>query len=329
MLTPDQQAKLKALRLKTAASFQAQGRIQMLSGPVGLTDDQKAKLKPILSDAFLKMDDVRADATLDAKAKGQKLGEIQKQMDADVGAILTPDQQQKLKAYQEEGFARPGHVTEGDTGEAHAWLLVADTKTKHEWDYRHTLLNLGENYDGVGDRRDGYLIGERYVYRVEVEMGAVAACVMPWHKAIAEAWVEIDGTDVSPNVWKVERTAGAQGWQASVNFSKDPGISVGYQKPADENAPPDFEKIHTMHPKETIRIAYPQNDKVPYSTPVDGYAGVHVHGSDMGLHSMAFVYWSYYTCPPGSKDALTEKVQRGVDVGPKESVNAAFTFTDK
>ena len=105
-LTPDQQAKLKALRLKTAASFQAQGRIQMLSGPLGLTDDQKAKLKPILSDAFLKMDDVRADTTLDAKTKGQKLGEIQKQMDTDVGAILTPDQQQKLKAYQEEGFVK-------------------------------------------------------------------------------------------------------------------------------------------------------------------------------------------------------------------------------
>ena len=105
-LTPDQQTKLKALRRKTAASFQAQGRIQMISVPVGLTDDQKAKLKPILSDAFLKMDDVRADTTLGAKAKGQKIGEIQKQMDADVGAILTPDQQTKLKAYKEEGFVK-------------------------------------------------------------------------------------------------------------------------------------------------------------------------------------------------------------------------------
>ena len=105
-LTPDQQAKLKALRLKTAASFQAQGRVQMISGPVGLTDDQKAKLKPILSDAFLKMTDVRADTTLDARTKGQRLGEIQKQMDADVAAVLTPDQQQKLKAYQEEGFVK-------------------------------------------------------------------------------------------------------------------------------------------------------------------------------------------------------------------------------
>ena len=105
-LTQDQQAKLKALRLKTAASFQAQGRIQMLSGPVGLTDDQKAKLKPILSDAFLKMADVRADATLDAKVKGQKLREIEKDMDAAVDAVLTPDQQAKLKAYQEEGFVK-------------------------------------------------------------------------------------------------------------------------------------------------------------------------------------------------------------------------------
>ena len=105
-LTPDQQAKLKALRLKTAASFQAQGRVQMISGPVGLTDDQKAKLKPILRDAFLRMNDVRSDTTLDAKAKGEKLCEIQKQMDADVAAVLTPDQQQKLKAYQEEGFVK-------------------------------------------------------------------------------------------------------------------------------------------------------------------------------------------------------------------------------
>ena len=105
-LTPDQQTKLKALRLKTAASFQAQGRIQMLSVPVGLTDDQKAKLKPILSDACLKMDEVRAEATLDAKTKGHKLGEIQKQLDAAVDAILTPEQQKKLKAYQEEGFVK-------------------------------------------------------------------------------------------------------------------------------------------------------------------------------------------------------------------------------
>lgn len=63
---------------------------------LNLTDAQKAQLKPIMEGQRDKMKVVRADATLDPKAKKSKMKAMRADIEKQVNAILTPDQQQKM-----------------------------------------------------------------------------------------------------------------------------------------------------------------------------------------------------------------------------------------
>ena len=63
---------------------------------LNLTDAQKAKLKPIMEGQRDKVKALRADTTLDQKAKRAKMKAMRADMEQQVNAILTPDQQKKL-----------------------------------------------------------------------------------------------------------------------------------------------------------------------------------------------------------------------------------------
>ena len=67
---------------------------------LSLTDDQKAKLKPIITDRQQGMLDLRADTSSRPRDKMKKMQSLKASTDARINAILTPDQQKKYAAME-------------------------------------------------------------------------------------------------------------------------------------------------------------------------------------------------------------------------------------
>lgn len=65
---------------------------------LSLTDDQKAKIEPILVDRQQKMQALMADSASDEGAKKKQGHAIMKKSNEDIAAILTPEQQEKMKS---------------------------------------------------------------------------------------------------------------------------------------------------------------------------------------------------------------------------------------
>jgi periplasmic protein CpxP/Spy len=79
-----------------------QQRLQHLSSELNLTDDQKAKIKPILQNAVGQAKTVRDDTSMSADAKQAKMKEIHTSTTQQMNQVLTPDQQQKFAAMKAE-----------------------------------------------------------------------------------------------------------------------------------------------------------------------------------------------------------------------------------
>lgn len=80
--------------------------LQMLSEKLNLTDDQKAKLKPILQDQMQQMKTVHEDSSLSAEQKRAKVKSIHESFHDQVNAVLTPEQQTKFKQMQQEHMGK-------------------------------------------------------------------------------------------------------------------------------------------------------------------------------------------------------------------------------
>ena len=80
--------------------------LQMLSEKLNLTDDQKAKLKPILQDQMQQMKTVHEDSSLSPEQKRAKVKSIHESFHDQVNAVLTPEQQTKLKQMQQEHMGK-------------------------------------------------------------------------------------------------------------------------------------------------------------------------------------------------------------------------------
>lgn len=78
-------------------------RLKMMSEKLGLTDEQKGKLKAILAKNMPKMKEIRADAALSQEDKRAKMMEIRKAEMAEIRALLTPEQQEKMKEMRRAG----------------------------------------------------------------------------------------------------------------------------------------------------------------------------------------------------------------------------------
>lgn len=91
---------------QSAPSTQAQGRrggrftperrLQHLSRKLNLTDDEKAKIKPILEDQQQKMQALRQDTSLSKQDRRAKFQELRQNYISQVRPILNPDQQAKF-----------------------------------------------------------------------------------------------------------------------------------------------------------------------------------------------------------------------------------------
>ena len=83
-------------------------RLEWMGKKLNLTDDQKAKLQPILQDEFQQMKTVRDDASLNREQKRDKMMQIRQTFHPQVTAVLTPDQQQKLEQMKKNRESRRG-----------------------------------------------------------------------------------------------------------------------------------------------------------------------------------------------------------------------------
>jgi Spy/CpxP family protein refolding chaperone len=72
-----------------------ENRLEEMSKELNLTDDQKAKLKPILEDEKQQMQTIHNDTSLSHDQKMAKAKEIREAHNSQISTILTPDQQKK------------------------------------------------------------------------------------------------------------------------------------------------------------------------------------------------------------------------------------------
>jgi protein CpxP len=96
-----------------ASPGHAQAQAQSESdNPLNLTDEQKAKLRPIVTAENQQMEALRNDTSLSQEQKVAKANQIREEASPKIKAILTPEQLQKLadlqqKARQNQGAAAP------------------------------------------------------------------------------------------------------------------------------------------------------------------------------------------------------------------------------
>src|SRR4029077_12926805 len=79
-----------------------EGGLKMLTEKLDLTEDQQAKLKPILEDQAKQMKALHDDTSLAAADKHAKMKELHDSSVEKLNAILTPDQQAKWKQMRQE-----------------------------------------------------------------------------------------------------------------------------------------------------------------------------------------------------------------------------------
>jgi protein CpxP len=70
--------------------------------PLNLTDDQKAKLRPIIADENQQMEALRNDNSISQTQKIDKANQIRAQASPKIKAVLTPEQLQKLAQLQQD-----------------------------------------------------------------------------------------------------------------------------------------------------------------------------------------------------------------------------------
>jgi protein CpxP len=76
--------------------------------PLNLTDEQKAKLRPIVADENQQLDAVRNDSSMSAEQKVQKANQIREVATPKIKAILTQEQLQKLAEMQQKARQQQG-----------------------------------------------------------------------------------------------------------------------------------------------------------------------------------------------------------------------------
>jgi Spy/CpxP family protein refolding chaperone len=83
--------------------FDAHNAAQHMSKKLGLTEDQTAKLEPILTDRQQKMQALHADTSLTQDQRREQAKSIMKDSQTQLATVLTPDQMQQLKSMHHGG----------------------------------------------------------------------------------------------------------------------------------------------------------------------------------------------------------------------------------
>ena len=82
-------------------------RFQEAVNELNLTDDQKAKLKPLFADAKSKRESIVSDSSLSSDQKKDKMKTLREDTMSKVNDVLTPDQRTQLKEKLEAAKKAP------------------------------------------------------------------------------------------------------------------------------------------------------------------------------------------------------------------------------
>lgn len=88
-------------------AFDAHKAAQHLSKRLNLTDDQTAKLEPILATRQQKIISLRSDTSLTPDQRREQFRAIHKDTQTQLATVLTPDQMQQLKSMRQHGRRQP------------------------------------------------------------------------------------------------------------------------------------------------------------------------------------------------------------------------------
>jgi len=91
-------------------------QIKHLSKKLSLSDDQQAKLKPILEDQRKQMDAIHNDSSLSREDRFGKMQELRKTSDEQVKTILNADQQKSFDKMRAEQQGRMKNWHKGGDG---------------------------------------------------------------------------------------------------------------------------------------------------------------------------------------------------------------------
>ena len=100
-------------------------KLTRLRKDVDLTDDQAAKVKPIIDVYVNETQAIKGDNSLDSRSKRQKISELRKRYESDLDAVLNAEQQQKLASVRTERRAR---LRDARAGTGSGTLEPAGTK---------------------------------------------------------------------------------------------------------------------------------------------------------------------------------------------------------
>jgi Spy/CpxP family protein refolding chaperone len=96
----------------------AHSRIDAIAAQLALTDDQKAKAKPVIEDMYKTWSDLRKDTTLEKADRAAKMKEARDDASAKLKDILTPEQFQKWQTMGPRNRVRPATPPAGTNAPA-------------------------------------------------------------------------------------------------------------------------------------------------------------------------------------------------------------------
>jgi hypothetical protein len=109
---PDQTAGTAAQRRAGA-----QAQFENMATQLKLSDDQKAKLKPIVQEEAKKLREIRQDTAMNTQEKRAKVRELRDEYTAKIKPVLTAEQFDQYKKLRDQAPARRSRNT-GDSGQA-------------------------------------------------------------------------------------------------------------------------------------------------------------------------------------------------------------------
>ena len=111
--TPDAQGEHRGQGRGRGMGMSPEAQLDHMSQMLNLTDDQKAKIKPILEDSSKQMQQLRQDTSLSREDRRAKMQQIHESTMSQVRPILNPDQQKKLDEMKDRRGER-GHGPDHD-----------------------------------------------------------------------------------------------------------------------------------------------------------------------------------------------------------------------
>jgi protein CpxP len=100
--TRAQDAQESKAQAQTEAGPHHGQQLERLGKELNLTDDQKAKVKPILDEQTKQMHATQEDTSLTQEQKRDKMKQIHQTTHSQINEILTPEQQKKFAALREQ-----------------------------------------------------------------------------------------------------------------------------------------------------------------------------------------------------------------------------------